>query len=329
MRRRDFIALLGGAAASWPQVARAQQERVRRIVIMVPNAESDPQMQAHVAAFRQGLQELGWTEGRNIRFDYRWLASDVERAKAYAAELAGLAPDLVMVGTRAAAVLAAQASRSIPIVFANLADPVSSGLVQSLARPGGNITGFAAFEFAITGKWLSLLKEMVPSIKRVLFLHNSRTGPYIVNYMRTLESAAPSYAVRAVAAEVSNAAEIERAIDEFAREPNGGLLCAPEPTVINNFKLIIAMAARHRLPALYPFRYCAVDGGLAGYGFDQADQYRRAAGYADRILKGAKPADLPVQAPTKFDFVLNLKTAKALGIVIPQTILVSANEVIE
>jgi putative ABC transport system substrate-binding protein len=330
MRRRELITLLGGAAAAgWPLAARAQpSERMRRIGIIPPTSETDPETQARLAAFRQGLEQFGWKEGRNIRFEYRWPVGDAELIKKHAAELVALAPDLILVGITPGVQALKRETRTIPIVFANVADPVGSGLVPSLAKPDGNVTGFTAVEYAIVGKWLELLKEIAPGIDRVALIGN----PEIVftkSFQRSLEAVAPSFAVKPVAAEVRDAADIERAIDVFAREPNGGLLAVPEFTASMHRALIFRTAARYRLPAVYPFRFFAVDGGLASYGPDQVEQYRRAAGYADRILRGAKPADLPVQAPTKFDLVINLKTAKALGLDIPPTLVARADEVIE
>ena len=320
MRRRKFITLLGGAVATWPLAARGQQLQpsgTRRVFIMLAESEDDPQMQARAAAFRKGLEELGWTEGRNIRLDYRWLASDAARARGQAAEIGALAPDLIMIGTRSAMDAAKETTRSIPIVFANLADPVGSGLVDSLARPGGNITGFAAFEFAITGKWVGLLKEMSPQINRVAFLFDPDIGSYALKFFSALETAAPSFAVQAFATEVRNAADIERALGAFADQPNGGLLTMPSAITNTYSNLILKLASRYKLPAIYPFRYLANAGGLASYGPDLIDQFRLAAGYTERILRGAKPADLPVQNPTKYELAINLKAAKALGLTVP------------
>jgi putative ABC transport system substrate-binding protein len=361
MRRREFITLLSGAAMSGarPLAARAQPtERMRRIGIMPPTSQTDPETQARLAAFRQGLEQLGWKEGRNIRFEYRWPVGDAELIKKHAAELVALAPDLILVGITPGVQALKRETRTIPIVFANVADPVGSGLVPSLAKPDGNVTGFTAVEYAIVGKWLELLKEIAPGIERVALIGNSEVV-FTKSFLRSLEAVAQSFAVKPVAADVRDAADIERAIDAFARaalaseasgqrgnsivrapdtrpepgssarEPRGGLLMVPEFTASMHRALIFRLAARHGLPAIYPFRFFAVDGGLASYGPDQVDQYRRAAGYADRILRGAKPADLPVQAPTKFDLVINLKTAKALGLDLPATLIARADEVIE
>jgi putative tryptophan/tyrosine transport system substrate-binding protein len=331
MRRREFITLLGGGAAvAWPLAVRAQQaaERTRRIGLMLSGTESDPETQARLAALRQGLGQLGWREGSNLRFDYRWPAGDPELVKRHAAELVASAPDLILTGLTPAVQALRRETRSIPIVFANIADPVGSGIVPSLAKPGGNVTGFTALEYAIVGKWLELLKEIAPGIERVTLIGGVDDG-FAKSFQHTLEAIAPTLAVKPVAAEVRSAADIERTIDAFAREPNGGLLVVPALTASLHRAVIFRMADRHRMPAVYPFRFYAVDGGLASYGPDIIDQYRRVAGYVDRILRGAKPADLPVQAPTKFDLVVNLRTAKALGIEIPPIMLGRADELIE
>jgi putative ABC transport system substrate-binding protein len=328
MKRREFVGLVAGAAA-WPLAARAQQgERMRRIGIIPPAAESDLDSQARLAAFRQGLEQLGWKEGRNIRFDYRWPNGNAELIKTYAADLVALSPDLILTGITPAVQALKLETRTIPIVFANVADPVGSGLVPSLAKPGGNVTGFTAVEYAIVGKWLELLKEIAPGVERVALIGNPEVN-FTASFQQHLEAVAPSFAVKPVAAEVRTAADIERTIDAFAREPKGGLLAVPSFTASLHRALIFRMAVRHRLPAVYPFRFYAADGGLASYGPDQVEQYWRAAGYVDRILRGAKPADLPVQAPTKFDLVINLKTAKELGLEIPPMLLARADEVIE
>ena len=329
MRRRKFIALLGGVAVSWPLAARAQQgERMRRIGIMPPTSETDPETQARLAAFRQGLEQFGWKQGRNIRFEYRWPVGDAELIKKHAAELVALGPDLILVGITPGVQALKRETRTIPIIFANVADPVGSGLVPSLAKPDGNVTGFTAVEYAIVGKWLELLKEITPGTERVALIGNPEVI-FTKSFMRSLEAVAPSFGVKPVAAEVRGVVDIERAVDAFAREPRGGLLMVPEFTASMHRELIFRLAVRYRLPAVHPFRFFVVDGGLASYGPDQVDQYRRAAGYADRILRGAMPSDLPVQAPTKFDLVINLKTAKALGLDVPPTLLARADEVIE
>ena len=328
MRRRDFIAL-AGAAAAWPLAARAQPAAdVRRIGVLSPFAESDPEVQANVTAFRQSLQKLGWTEGRNLRIDYRWGSADAERIRAQAIELVGLKPDVILVSTALALQPLQRETRSIPIVFTQITDPVGSGFVASLANPGGNITGFTPAEFSMFGKQLEVLKEAAPQVTRVAVMLNPDQKPQ-AGMWRAIEAAAPSFGVRLTAAGVRNSGEIERAVDSFAREPNGGLIVLPNPVNEGNRKLIITLAARHRLPAVYAFRFFVRDGGLISYGVDLVDQYRQAAAYVDRIFKGEKPADLPIQQPTKFELVINLKTAKALGLDLPWFLQQRADEVIE
>jgi len=330
MRRRDFITLLGGAAASWPLAARAQQpERMRRIGIIPPGTESDTEAQARLAAFRQAMEQLGWKESHNIRFEYRWTSGDAELFKKHAAELVASAPDLILTGITPVVQALKRETRTIPIVFANVADPVGSGLVPNLAKPGGNVTGFTAVEYTIVGKWLELLKEIAPGIERVALIGNYADDGFAPQFLRSLEGIAPSFAVEPVAADVRSAGDVERAVEAFARKPNGGLLAVPGLAATTHRALIFQRALRHGMPSVFPFRHFAVDGGLASYGPDQVDQYRRAAGYVDRILRGANPADLPVQAPTKFELVINLKTAKALGLTVPPTLLARADEVIE
>ncbi len=329
MRRRDFIAL-AGAAAAWPLAARAQQPAadVRRIGVLSPFAESDPEVQANVTAFRQSLQKLGWTEGRNLRIDYRWGSADPERIRAQAIELVGLKPDVILVSTALALQPLQRETRSIPIVFTQITDPVGSGFVASLANPGGNITGFTPAEFSMFGKQLEVLKEAAPQVTRVAVILNPDQKPQ-AGMWRAIEAAAPSFGVRLTAAGVRNSGEIERAVDSFAREPNGGLIVLPNPVNEGSRKLIITLAARHRLPAVYAFPFFVRDGGLISYGVDLVDQYRQAAAYVDRIFKGEKPAELPIQQPTKFELVINLKTAKALGLDLPWFLQQRADEVIE
>ena len=317
--RREFITLLGGAAAAWPLAARAQQgERVRRIGVLMNVAADDPEAQARNAAFLQGLQELGWTVGRNVRIDYRWAAGDADRLRRYAAELVALAPDVVLASGTSTVGPLQQATRTVPIVFAGVADPVGAGFVDSLARPGGNATGFISFEYGLSGKWLELLKEIAPGVTRVAVLRDSAisggTGQF-----GAIQSVAPSLGVEVIPINVRDAGEIERAVAAFARAPNGGLIVTASGLAIVHRELIVMLAARHKLPAVYYYRFFVTDGGLVSYGPDPHDQYRRAAGYVDRILKGEKPADLPVQAPTKYELVINLKTAKALGLDVPAT----------
>ena len=330
MRRREFITLLGGAAA-WPLAARAQQpDRMRRIGVLMGYAESDRQGQAFVAAFRDELQKLGWTEGRNIRIDTRWATpGDAESRQRFAKELVALQPDLVLShGTPATATLLQQ-TRTIPIVFAAVSDPVGSGFVTGFPRPGGNVTGFMNMEPTMAGKWMELLKEIAPRVARVALLFNPATAPYAEYWLNPFEAAAASFGVQAIAAPVHDTSELKTVVAAQAREPNGGLIVMPDTFTTAHRAEITALAARHRLPAVYPFRFFAEFGGLLSYGTNLVYDFRRAATYADRILKGAKPGELPVQAPVKFELVINLKTAKALGITVPPSLLARADEVIE
>ncbi len=327
MRRRDFITLLGGAA-SWPLTVRAQQPAMRRIGVLMGTVEDDPEGRSYVKSFLQGLQASGWTHGRNVQIDYRWGGADRARIQTYATELIRLQPDVILAQTSLVMPPLQQETRSIPIVFVQINNPVESGLVASMARPGANITGFTSFELTVGGKWLEMLKEIAPGVSRVAVILNPVQSPQVA-ILRAIEAVAPSVGVPVITAGVQNAAEIERAVDAFAREPNGGLIVLPNPVTIGQRELIIALAARHRLPAVYAYRYFVTDGGLMSYGVDLADLYRRAAGYVDRILKGEKPADLPVQAPTKYSQIINLKTAKALGLTIAPSLLTRADEVIE
>jgi putative ABC transport system substrate-binding protein len=328
MRRRDFITLLGGAAAAWPLSARAQQgERMRRIGLLVNLAANDPMGQARVAAFVQGLQAAGWSDGRNVRIDTRWAAADPGNYRKYAAELIALGPDVVLASTTAAVAQLQQTSRTVPIVFVSTIDPVGSGLVTSMARPGGNVTGFVIFEYALAAKWLELLKEIAPGVKRAAVLRDAAVASGIGQFAAI--QAAGSVGMELSAIDLRDAGEIERAIADFAQRPNGGLIVTASQFGTNHPGPLVSLAARHKLPAVYPFRYFASAGGLISYGCDQLDEYHRAAGYVDRILKGEKPADLPVQAPTKYETVINLKTAKTLGLEVPPTLLARADEVIE
>ena len=328
VRRRAFITLLGGAAAAWPLAARAQQERMRRIGVFMPGVADDPEYAVRIAAFLQGLGELGWIVGRNVRIDYRWGAGDVERYRVIAAELIALSPDVVLAFGYATASALQKATRSVPIVFGSVTDPVGGGLVASLARPGGNATGFVSSEFGFAGKWLELLKEVAPRVTRVAVLRNAAIASQIALF-GSIQSVAPSFGVELRPIDTSDAGEIERAVTAFAGEPNGGLIAASGAGVILHRELIVTLAARHRLPAVYAYRGHIASGGLISYGSDQVDNFRQAASYVSRILKGEKPADLPVQAPTKYELVINLKTAKALGLDIPATVLARADEVIE
>jgi putative tryptophan/tyrosine transport system substrate-binding protein len=329
IRRRDFITLLGGAAAVWPFAARAQQsERVRRIGVLMGFAADDPAAQRRVLAFAQALAQLGWTDGRNVRIDIRWSAGDPERIRKYTAELVALAPDVILANSSSVVGSLLQATRTVPIVFVQVAEPVGAGFVETLARPGGNATGLMLYEYGIGGKWLELLKEIAPRIERVAFLQNPAVaaGP---GQFGAIQAAAPSLGVEVRPIKVRDAGETERAITAFARSGNGGLIVAGGAPAALPRDVIIKLATRHRLPALYSDHAFVTDGGLIAYGPDRIDQFRRAADYVDRILKGEKAADLPVQAPTKYETVLNLKTAKALGLEVPPSLLVRADEVIE
>jgi ABC-type uncharacterized transport system substrate-binding protein len=329
MTRREFITL-GGAAAAWPLAARAQQrERIRRVGVLMNLASDDAEGQARLAAFLQGLQEAGWAIGRNLRIDLRWGGGDAGSLRKQATELVALSPDVVFASAIPAATPLLQATRTVPIVFAQVIDPVGSGLVASLARPGGNATGFTVFEYGMSGKWVELLKEIAPGVKRVAVLRDvgSSSG---IGQLGAIQSAASSFGMELSLVGMSDAGEIERAVTAFARAANGGVIVTGSTPAIVHRELIITLAARHRLPAVYTLpSLCANDGGLICYGPDSIDPYRRAAGYVDRILKGEKPADLPVQAPTKYELIINLKTAKVLGLTVPDSLLARADEVIE
>ena len=331
MKRREFITLLGGAAAvAWPLAARAQQpDRVRRIGVLMASAADDSESQARIAAFLQGLQQLGWADGRNMRIDTRWATTDADDIRRHAAELAALAPDVLVAatGTVTAAPLL-QATRTVPIVFVQVIDPVGAGFVVSLARPGGNATGFTIYEYGMSGKWLELLKEIAPRMARAAVLRDPAIASGIGQFAAA-QAVAPSLGVELSPVDVRDAGEIEHAVTAFARSSNGGLIVTASALATRHRDLIIALAARHRLPAVYSYRYMVAAGGLVSYGPDSLDQYRRAAGYVDRILKGEKPADLPVQAPTKYELAINLKAAKALGLELPATVLARADVVIE
>jgi putative tryptophan/tyrosine transport system substrate-binding protein len=330
MKRRQFITLLGGASA-WPLAARAQQgERMRRIGVLMPLAADDPIGQARIAALREGLEKLGWTDGRNIRIDIRWTTTaDVESMQRFAKELVALQPDLIVTQSTPITATLLQETRTIPIVFALVADPIGSGFVASFAKPGGNVTGFVTIEPTMAGKWLELLKEIAPHATRVAFLFNPATATYFEYWLNPFKAAAISFAVEAIAAPVRDRSELESAIAEQARTPNGGLVVMPDTFTDTHRVEITSLAARYRLPAVYPYRQFTAVGGLLSYGDDLIDNFRRAPTYVDRILKGEKPSELPVQAPVKFDLVINLKTAKALGLDVPLHLQQLADEVIE
>jgi putative ABC transport system substrate-binding protein len=329
MRRREVITLLGGAAA-WPLAARAQPTTgMPRIGVLMGYAESDREGQANVAAFQGGLQKLGWTEGRNIRLDTRWAAAEADLMQRFAKELVALQPDLILTQNTPATAAVLQQTRTIPIIFANVSDPVGSGFVAGLPRPGGNVTGLIDIDASMAGKWLGLLKEVAPRVARVAFLFNPATAPFAEYYVTPFKAAAASFPVEAIAAPVRDTSELESVIAGQAREPDGGLIVMPEAFMNVHRAEVTSLAAHYRLPAVYPRRFFAELGGLLSYGNDQSDNFRRAAGYVDRILKGEKPADLPVQTPTKFELVINLKTAKTLGLTVPFGLLNAADEVIE
>jgi ABC-type uncharacterized transport system substrate-binding protein len=329
LRRREFITLLGGAAIVRPLAARAEQSNRQRLVgVLLAMAPSDPEAQLRVKAFEAGLQELGWTEGRNVRLEYRWAPGDATLLRSQASELVGLAPDLIL-ATSTPVLAALRDEKPLPIVFVQVMDPVGGGFVPNLARPSGYLTGFTSFELTIGSKWLEALKHVAPEVTRVALIFNPDTAPFAYMFWQTVEDAAPSFDVEPIQVPVCDIGEIERAIAAFARNPNGGLMVLPDVSTTNHRDLIIALAARHRLPAVYPYRHFAASGGLMSYGSDLADIYRRAASYVDRILKGAVPGELPVQAPVKFELVINLKTANALGLTVPPLWLGRADEVIE
>jgi ABC-type uncharacterized transport system substrate-binding protein len=334
VRRREFITLLGGAAAAssvfcsvfWPPAARAQQPR--RIGVLTPFNESDTEGRSRVSAFREAFREAGWLEGRNIQIDYRWAGGDPDRIRAYAAEIVGRAPEAILCNSTPILAALRKETQTIPIVFIGVSDPVGVGFVASMARPGGNLTGFANFEPEMGGKWLQELKAVAPDVRRVAFVLNRQNASW-ASLFRAIEAVAPTFGVDATAVDGRDAAEIERSVTAFGGPSNGGLIVQPDGITSAQRRLIIDLAARHGLPAIYPFRFFAADGGLMAYGVNAVDQFRRAASYVDRILRGARPADLPVQAPTKFELVINLKTASALGLKVPESVLVRADEVIE
>jgi putative ABC transport system substrate-binding protein len=329
MKRREFVMLLGGAAAAWPRTVQAQQgERLRRIGVLSPLAADDPQSQRRMTAFVQALQQYGWTEGRNVTIETRWGGGDSERLRRYARELIALSPDVIFAVTASSTVTLQQATRTVPIVFVQVTDAVGAGFVESLSRPGGNATGFSLPEFGFSAKWLELLKQIAPGTTRAGVLRDP-SNPSGIGLLAGIQGAAAALNVEVSPLGVRDVGEIDRVIAAFGQRPNGGLILVPTALTVINRQLIIDLAARHRLPAIHPYRYFAEAGGLMSYGSDEIDQYRLAAGYVDRILKGEKPADLPVQQPNKFELVINLKTAKTLGLTVAPTLLAQADEVIE
>jgi putative ABC transport system substrate-binding protein len=329
MRRREFITFLGGAAVGWPVSARAQQaDRMRRIGVLMSTDEDNAASKARVAALLHGLQQLGWTDGRNVRTDIRWSAGEPDRIRRHVAELVALAPDVILATGSSTLGPLLQATRTVPIVFVIVPDPVGAGFVDSLSRPGGNATGFLAFEYGISGKWVELLKQIAPAVTRAAIIRDPDISAGLGQF-GAIQAAAPSFGVEVSPVNVRDASEIERAVTAFAGSPNGGLIVTASPLATVHRELIVTLAAQHRLPAVYYERFFVTAGGLTSYGPNFADQYQHAAGYVDRILKGEKPADLPVQAPAKYELMINLKTAKALGLDVPQTLLARADEVIE
>jgi putative ABC transport system substrate-binding protein len=330
MRRRDFVALLGGAALASPVAARAQQPgRMRRVGVLMGVAESDPEGQARIAAFRQGLSDLGWADSRNLRIEYRWAAGDADRIRAYAAELVALAPD-VLVGNGAPVLTALRdATRSIPIIFVLVNDPVGQGFIPNLARPGGNITGFSFLEYSMVGKSLEMLRQLAPNVHRVAIMFNPATAPHYTVFLRSFETVPPPSPLEIKATPVGTEADIEQAVAKLAKEPGGGLLVPPDTFTVVHRDLVISSAAQHRVPAIFTYRQFVREGALISYGPETTDIFQRSASYVDRILKGANPGDLPAQAPTKFELAINVRTARTLGLDVPPTLLALADEVIE
>jgi putative ABC transport system substrate-binding protein len=328
MRRREFITLVAGAAATWPLAARAQSDSMRSIGVLIGATERDAEIEARIAALRDGLEKLGWIEGRNIRIHYRLAGGDPDRLRSNAAELVALKPDVLVAASGTPLAALYRETRIIPIVFAQAPDPVGGGFVTSLARPGGNVTGFSQYEYVIAGKWLELLKQLAPPITHASVIHDP-VNPASPGYIRAIQAVAGPLGVQVMPAPIRSAEEVDHAVDALARKPNSGFIVAPGPTASQQRGRIIAKAAHHRLPGVYPFRYFATDGGLASYGVDNKELFRRAASYVDRILKGEKPSDLPVQLSDKYELVVNLKTAKALGLDVPMSLLARTDEVIE
>ena len=329
MGRREFVTLLGGAAA-WPLVARAQHgQRVRRVGVLMGLVASDAEAQSRVAALEHGLRELGWVKGRNLWVEYRWAGGGENELRNQAAELLAMSPDLILANSTPVTAALREQSQVVPIVFTQVTDPVGQGLVPNLAHPGGNLTGFTSFEFSIGTKWLQALKQTAPHVTRVALVFNPHSAPFADLFVRPVEAAAPSFSVTPIAAAVRSADDLDRVFNALAREANGGLMVLSDLGMTNHRDALIALAAHHRVPAVYPFRYFAASGGLMSYGTDVPEVFRRAAGYVDRILKGTSPGELPIQAPTKYELVINLKTAQALGLAVPPTLLATADEVIE
>jgi putative tryptophan/tyrosine transport system substrate-binding protein len=329
-KRRELITLFGSAAVSWPLAARAQQrEGMRRIGVLSGFAADDSEGQARIAAFRRGMQEQGWSEGRNLQIDYRWAGPDAGWIKAFAADLVGTSPSVILALSSPSVAALREATRSVPVVFVGIGDPVGQGFVASLAQPGGNITGFTGFEFSLGGKWLGFLKELAPGVSRAAFLFHPEIGPYYLSWLKSVEAAATPLGVQITAVPIRAAADVEAAIRTIAALPNGGLIVEPDSYTSANRRLIIELAARYQLPAVYAYAREPAEGGLLSYGPDESDLFRRSASYVDRILKGEQPANLPVQQPLKYELVINVKTAKALGLIIPNTLLISADVVIE
>lgn len=329
MKRREFITLLGGATAAWPLVARAQLAERRRIGVLMGYAESDPEAQIRLAAFKQGLLALGWDESRNLRIDLRWASGDIDRASAFARELLALHPEVILSNTTPVTTALQRETKTVPIVFTAVSDPVNAGFVASLPRPGGNVTGFINLEPTIGGKWLDLLKEIAPQVTRVAVMFNPQTAPYAEIYLRSMETAGTKFGVTPFASPVHREADIEAVIAGLGREPGSGLIAMTDSFMTVHRKAIVELAMRHKVPLMYFISIVPREGGLISYGIDLTDMFGRAASYVDRILRGAKPAELPVQLPTKFELAINLKAAKALGLTVPSPLLTSANEVIE
>jgi ABC-type uncharacterized transport system substrate-binding protein len=325
--RRKFLSTLGGAAAAWPLAARAQTKQMRRIGVLMGLVANDPEAQSRVAAFENGLRELGWVKGRNLSIEYRWAGDGSVRD--HATELLAMAPDLILANSTPVTAALQKQSRAVPIVFTQVTDPVGQGLVSNLAHPGGNLTGFTSFEFSIGTKWLEALKQTAPRVTRVALVFNPQSAPFADLFLQPVEAAAPSFSVAPIVAAVRDPADVDRVFDALAREPNGGLMVLPDISMTNYREAIVALAARHRVPAIYPYRFFAASGGLMSYGIDSIEVFRRSAGYVDRILKGTSPGELPIQAPNKYELVINLKTARALGLEVPPTLLARADEVIE